>query len=164
MTQDEQTGLVVGEDGAARCFWHGNLPDYMHYHDHEWGRPVADDKRLFEKLCLEGFQSGLSWLTILRKRENFREAFSASISRSWSTTRNGMSRCTQECRHHPPSRQDRLGLQHARRAIELPRNTGRSPAIFGRRNPRPRTGQPGSTSQRCARCPRPRSRRASPRI
>ena len=75
MTQDEQTGLVVGEDGAARCFWHGNLPDYMHYHDHEWGRPVADDKRLFEKLCLEGFQSGLSWLTILRKRDNFREAF-----------------------------------------------------------------------------------------
>ena len=75
MTQDEQTGLVVGEDGAARCFWHGNLPDYMHYHDHEWGRPVADDRRLFEKLCLEGFQSGLSWLTILRKRDNFREAF-----------------------------------------------------------------------------------------
>ena len=75
MTQDEQTGLVVGEDGAARCFWHGNLPDYMHYHDHEWGRPVADDKRLFEKLCLEGFQSGLSWLTILRKRQNFRAAF-----------------------------------------------------------------------------------------
>ncbi|TIU05224.1 MAG: DNA-3-methyladenine glycosylase I, partial [Mesorhizobium sp.] len=56
-------------------FWHGNLPDYLDYHDHEWGRPVADDRRLFEKICLEGFQSGLSWLTILRKRENFREAF-----------------------------------------------------------------------------------------
>ncbi|TIP23103.1 MAG: DNA-3-methyladenine glycosylase I, partial [Mesorhizobium sp.] len=62
-------------DGITRCFWHGNLPDYLHYHDHEWGRPVADDRRLFEKICLEGFQSGLSWLTILRKRENFREAF-----------------------------------------------------------------------------------------
>ena len=71
----EETGLIAGPDGAMRCFWHGNLPDYLHYHDHEWGRPVADDRRLFEKICLEGFQSGLSWLTILRKRENFREAF-----------------------------------------------------------------------------------------
>ena len=68
-------GLIEGPDGAVRCFWHGNLPDYLHYHDHEWGRPVADDRRLFEKLCLEGFQSGLSWLTILRKRDNFRAAF-----------------------------------------------------------------------------------------
>ncbi len=68
-------GLVVGEDGQTRCAWHGNLPDYLRYHDEEWGHPVADDNRLFEKLCLEGFQSGLSWLTILRKRENFREAF-----------------------------------------------------------------------------------------
>jgi DNA-3-methyladenine glycosylase I len=68
-------GLIEGPDGVVRCFWHGNLPDYLHYHDHEWGRPVADDRRLFEKLCLEGFQSGLSWLTILRKRDNFRAAF-----------------------------------------------------------------------------------------
>jgi DNA-3-methyladenine glycosylase I len=68
-------GLVRGDDGAVRCAWHGNLPDYLHYHDHEWGRPVSDDRRLFEKICLEGFQSGLSWLTILRKRDNFRAAF-----------------------------------------------------------------------------------------
>ena len=68
-------GLLTGEDGATRCKWHGGLPDYLRYHDEEWGRPVADDLRLFEKLCLEGFQSGLSWLTILRKRENFRAAF-----------------------------------------------------------------------------------------
>ncbi len=72
---NESTGLTAGPDGVARCAWHGNLPDYLHYHDHEWGRPVADDTRLFEKICLEGFQSGLSWLTILRKRDNFREAF-----------------------------------------------------------------------------------------
>lgn len=58
-----------------RCFWHRGLPDYIAYHDNEWGRPQGDDVRLFEKLCLEGFQSGLSWLTILRKRENFRAAF-----------------------------------------------------------------------------------------
>lgn len=68
-------GLITGEDGRTRCFWHANLPDYLAYHDHEWGRPVTDDIRLFEKICLEGFQSGLSWLTILRKRENFRAAF-----------------------------------------------------------------------------------------
>jgi DNA-3-methyladenine glycosylase I len=58
-----------------RCAWGASTPDYAEYHDNEWGRPVTDDNRLFEKLCLEGFQSGLSWLTILRKRENFRKAF-----------------------------------------------------------------------------------------
>ena len=69
------TDVVVGEDGVARCSWGASDPLYRTYHDLEWGRPVADDNRLFEKLCLEGFQSGLSWLTILRKRENFRRAF-----------------------------------------------------------------------------------------
>ena len=54
-----------------RCWWPGEDPEYIRYHDHEWGNPVTDDTRLFEKICLEGFQSGLSWLTILRKRENF---------------------------------------------------------------------------------------------
>ena len=67
--------LVRGEDGVARCGWGDSTPDYRAYHDTEWGRPVTDDVRLFEKLCLEGFQSGLSWLTILRKREAFRSAF-----------------------------------------------------------------------------------------
>ncbi len=70
-----ETGLIEGADGVHRCRWAGSTPDYLAYHDTEWGRPVADDRRLFEKLCLEGFQSGLSWLTILRKREAFREAF-----------------------------------------------------------------------------------------
>ena len=70
-----KTGLIVSEDGKTRCFWPGVLPDYLAYHDNEWGVPVSDDFRLFEKICLEGFQSGLSWLTILRKRENFRAAF-----------------------------------------------------------------------------------------
>ena len=68
-------GLIKGSDGRVRCFWPGELPDYLAYHDEEWGRPVTNDNRLFEKICLEGFQSGLSWLTILRKRENFRAAF-----------------------------------------------------------------------------------------
>ena len=70
-----EQGLVVGEDGRTRCAWHGGLDDYRRYHDEEWGHPVTGDHRLFEKICLEGFQSGLSWLTILRKREGFRAAF-----------------------------------------------------------------------------------------
>jgi DNA-3-methyladenine glycosylase I len=69
------TGLAPGEDGKVRCSWGVSAPDYVRYHDEEWGFPVADDARLFEKVCLEGFQSGLSWLTILRKREAFRRAF-----------------------------------------------------------------------------------------
>jgi DNA-3-methyladenine glycosylase I len=68
-------GLVRGEDGVVRCFWGASHPLYVRYHDEEWGFPVADDRRLFEKLCLEGFQAGLSWLTILKKRESFRVAF-----------------------------------------------------------------------------------------
>src|SRR6478752_6316013 len=67
--------LVIGDDGDARCAWGASTPDYVAYHDEEWGAGVTGDHRLFEKLCLEGFQSGLSWLTILRKRENFRAAF-----------------------------------------------------------------------------------------
>lgn len=73
--QPIEDGLIIGEDQKARCWWYNKLPDYQQYHDEEWGHPVVDDIRLFEKICLEGFQSGLSWLTILRKRENFRKAF-----------------------------------------------------------------------------------------
>lgn len=67
--------LRDGQDGRPRCWWPGEASDYVAYHDDEWGRPTVDDVRLFEKVCLEGFQSGLSWLTILRKREGFRAAF-----------------------------------------------------------------------------------------
>jgi DNA-3-methyladenine glycosylase I len=66
---------VIGPDGLARCPWGVSAPDYIAYHDDEWGRPVRDDRGLYERLCLEAFQSGLSWLTILRKREGFRRAF-----------------------------------------------------------------------------------------
>ena len=69
------SGLVRGEDGRLRCSWGASTPDYAAYHDREWGFPVKDDRRLFEKICLEGFQAGLSWLTILRKREAFRRSF-----------------------------------------------------------------------------------------
>ena len=68
-------GLRAHPDGRQRCWWCGDDPLYVAYHDSEWGRPVHDEVRLFEKICLEGFQAGLSWLTILRKREHFRRAF-----------------------------------------------------------------------------------------
>ncbi len=70
-----EAGLVVGPDGKARCFWGGSTPDYLPYHDTEWGRPVRGDDALFERMSLEAFQSGLSWITILRKRPAFRAAF-----------------------------------------------------------------------------------------
>jgi len=67
--------LFMAPDGQARCRWCGGAPEFLDYHDREWGFPVCDDRHLFEKLCLESFQSGLSWRTILAKRENFRTAF-----------------------------------------------------------------------------------------
>ena len=67
--------LRINADGIPRCWWPGDDERYVRYHDTEWGRPVIDDVRLFEKICLEGFQSGLAWITILRKRDNFRAAF-----------------------------------------------------------------------------------------
>jgi DNA-3-methyladenine glycosylase I len=72
---EEERSTVIGADGLARCPWAGDVPDYIAYHDQEWGRPLHGDDALFERLCLEGFQSGLSWLTILRKRPAFRAAF-----------------------------------------------------------------------------------------
>ncbi len=70
-----ESGLVTGADGRTRCWWSGDDPLYTAYHDEEWGRPLHDERALYELLCLEGFQSGLSWITILRKRPAFREAF-----------------------------------------------------------------------------------------
>ena len=67
--------LIEGPDGLRRCWWCGDDPEYVRYHDDEWGVKVTENVRLFEKICLEGFQAGLSWITILRKRESFREAF-----------------------------------------------------------------------------------------
>ena len=74
-TMSPAAGLARYADGITRCWWPGDDPIYQRYHDGEWGTPVSDDRRLFEKICLEGFQAGLSWLTILRKRPHFRAAF-----------------------------------------------------------------------------------------
>jgi DNA-3-methyladenine glycosylase I len=75
MTGELPKGLARGADGKVRCWWPGEDAFYQRYHDAEWGQPVTDEFRLFEKICLEGFQSGLSWITILRKREKFRAGF-----------------------------------------------------------------------------------------
>lgn len=72
---DSTSGIRKADDGLKRCWWCGDDPLYIKYHDHEWGYRVTDNVRLFEKICLEGFQAGLSWITILKKRENFRDAF-----------------------------------------------------------------------------------------
>jgi DNA-3-methyladenine glycosylase I len=74
-TDRKMSTTIIGPDGKSRCRWSGSAPEFLGYHDTEWGFPVSDDRRLFEKLSLEGFQSGLSWRTILAKRENFRTAF-----------------------------------------------------------------------------------------
>jgi DNA-3-methyladenine glycosylase I len=79
MAEWAEIGVVPGEDGLARCGWCVSAPDYTAYHDDEWGRPVVEDVRILEKVCLEGFQSGLSWLTILRKRDGFRRAFAGFV-------------------------------------------------------------------------------------
>jgi DNA-3-methyladenine glycosylase I len=73
------TDLVTGPDGLARCAWGASAPEYIPYHDTEWGRPIRTDDGLYERLTLEAFQSGLSWLTILRKREGFRAAFAGFV-------------------------------------------------------------------------------------
>jgi len=77
MSPAEQTGVLPGPDGKPRCWWALSSPEYVEYHDDVWGRPLHGEPELFERLTLEAFQSGLSWLTILRKRENFRRAFDA---------------------------------------------------------------------------------------
>jgi DNA-3-methyladenine glycosylase I len=73
--QQEAPALTPGSDGRRRCWWGASTPDYERYHDEEWGRPVTDDRGIYERLTLEAFQSGLSWLTIMRKRDHFRAAF-----------------------------------------------------------------------------------------
>ncbi|WP_288076892.1 DNA-3-methyladenine glycosylase I [Pseudomonas sp.] len=71
----DKPGLSTNDAGLTHCSWRTAAPEYPHYHDHEWGVPVADDIQLYEKICLEGFQAGMAWITILRKREHFRRAF-----------------------------------------------------------------------------------------
>ena len=135
-------GLMLGADGRVRCAWPGADPLYVNYHDEEWGRPVADDRRLFEKLCLEGFQAGLSWLTILRKRENFRAAFAgfdfAKVARFGPQD---IERCVGDpgiVRHRGKIESV---VNNARRALELVEEAGSLAAFIWRFQPEPK-GRP----------------------
>ncbi len=125
-------------DGAARCFWAGADDTYRDYHDTEWGYPVDDDRRLFEKICLEGFQSGLSWITILRKRPNFRRAFGdfdfERVARFNSRSVERLLRDSGIVRHRGKIEST---MNNARRAMELRDEFGSLGAYFWRWEPAP---------------------------
>lgn len=120
MAIDHGNGLVHEADGKPRCWWCAGDELYRHYHDTEWGQRVRDDRTLFEKICLEGFQSGLSWLTILRKRENFRAAFANfEIEKVAAFTDADIDRCLQDAgivRHRGKIVST---INNAKRAIDL---------------------------------------------
>jgi DNA-3-methyladenine glycosylase I len=138
MTQRE--AIITGDDGKPRCFWGASTPDYAVYHDGEWGRPVADDFRLFEKICLEGFQSGLSWLTILRKRENFRRAFAGfDFNRIAKFGEKDVARLLEDAgivRHRGKIEST---INNARRAVELVGKEGSLAAFVWRFEPAPKS-------------------------
>lgn len=118
----EDNGLVTGADDRPRCFWYPSMPEY---HDHEWGRPVRDDTLLFEKICLEGFQSGMSWQIILRKREHFRAAFKGfDIQRVARFTDRDIERLLGDASIVRNCAKIVSAINNARRAIELIDETG----------------------------------------
>ena len=118
----EDNGLVTGADDRPRCFWYPSMPEY---HDHEWGRPVRDDTLLFEKICLEGFQSGMSWQIILRKREHFRAVFKGfDIQRVARFTDRDIERLLGDASIVRNRAKIVSAINNARRAIELIDETG----------------------------------------
>lgn len=124
-------GLVERPDGKQSCWWHGDLDEYRNYHDTEWGRPVIDDTRLFEKVCLEGFQSGLSWLTILRKREGFRAAFAGfDIDKVAAFTDADIERCVNDASIVRHRGKIKSTINNAKRAQELQKEFGSLAAYF----------------------------------
>jgi DNA-3-methyladenine glycosylase I len=147
-------GLVAGDDGVARCFWGDSPPEYRAYHDDEWGRPVTDDSRLFEKLVLEGFQSGLSWLTILRKREAFREAFAGfdpeRVARFGERDVERLLGDAGIVRHRGKIE---AAINNAQRAIELVEETGSIAAYVWRFEPDPATRPDPLTWEAIAKVP-----------
>lgn len=130
-----KTDVIAGNDGKTRCFWAGADPLYIAYHDDEWGVAVRNDNQLFEKICLEGFQSGLSWLTILRKRENFRRAFRdfdfVRVARFGARDVARLMKDAGIVRHRGKIEST---INNARRAIELQREYGSLAAYFWKWN------------------------------
>lgn len=138
MTKKIPEGLIEGNDGLVRCWWPGTLDDYTIYHDTEWGWPVDDDRRLFEKICLEGFQSGLSWLTILRKRENFRAAFANfDVEKVSKFDESDVERLLQDAGIVRHQGKIRSTINNAARALELKKEFGSLAAYFWRFEPGP---------------------------
>jgi DNA-3-methyladenine glycosylase I len=133
-------GLVRDDEGVTRCWWSAGDPLYRRYHDTEWGSPVSDDRRLFEKICLEGFQAGLSWLTILRKRPNFRSAFASfDINRVARFGGRDVARLLQDAgiiRHRGKIEST---INNAKRASELREEFGSLAAYFWRWEPEARS-------------------------
>jgi DNA-3-methyladenine glycosylase I len=133
-------GLTRGEDGILRCSWADSAAEYRAYHDSEWGLPTADDRRLFEKLCLEGFQSGLSWLTILRKREHFRRAFAGfDFERVARFGARDMKRLLADAGIVRHRGKIEATVNNARRAVELVEAEGSLAAYVWRFEPEPAT-------------------------
>ena len=133
-------GLVRHADGVPRCWWADGDPLYLQYHDHEWGRPVTDDNRLFEKICLEGFQAGLSWLTILRKRNEFRDAFAgfdiAQVTRFGARDINRLLNDSGIVRHRGKIE---ATINNARRAVTLSKEYGSLAAYLWKWEPSERS-------------------------
>lgn len=131
-------GLVRGDDDVVRCWWGASTPDYERYHDREWGSPVTQDRRLFEKICLEGFQAGLSWLTILRKRTAFRRAFDGfdfrKVARYDASRVEALLADTGIVRHRGKIESV---VNNARRAIDLAAEFGTLSRFFWRFEPDP---------------------------
>ncbi len=133
-----QPGLEPGPDGKLRCLWGLSAPDYVRYHDEEWGFPVTDDRRLFEKICLEGFQSGLSWLTILRKRDAFRRAFAGFDPRQVAAFgRREVRRLLGDAAIVRHRGKIESTVNNARRALDLAQEFGSLAAYFWRFEPDP---------------------------
>jgi DNA-3-methyladenine glycosylase I len=127
---------VIGSDGKPRCAWAASAPEFLPYHDKEWGFPVADDRRLFEKLSLEGFQSGLSWRTILNKRENFRAAFHGfDFERIARFTDGDVERLLQDAGIIRHRGKIEAVINNARRALELVEKEGSLAAFVWRYEP-----------------------------
>jgi DNA-3-methyladenine glycosylase I len=135
-------GIVRGEDGVMRCWWGESAREYRHYHDREWGFPVADDVRLFEKLSLEGFQSGLSWLTILRKRESFRRAFAGFDFRAMAQfDERDVARLLGDASIVRHRGKIEAVINNAGRAVELASEAGSLAAFVWQFEPAPRAGE-----------------------
>ncbi|MFV1983840.1 MAG: DNA-3-methyladenine glycosylase I [Thiohalomonadales bacterium] len=128
--------IVKGADGKPRCSWCSAAPDFLDYHDNEWGFPVDDDQRLFEKVCLESFQSGLSWRTILAKRENFREAFHGfNFNKIASFTQRDVNRLLKNAGIVRHRGKIEAVINNAKRAKELIKKEGSLAVFFWRYEP-----------------------------